>query len=368
MNDYKQDVGFPTDFFSACIIAKNEEKNIGRCLKCLCRLGIEVVVVDTGSTDRTREIALKYTPYVYEFVWCNDFSAAKNYAISKATGPFIMNIDCDEFVEVYDLNQLYQVLSRQPERVGRIKIKNVIHNHGQKMVREEWVSRIFSKEMYQFEGRIHEQITPKDGTSFSTFQAPVEVLHTGYDLSEEDRTLKAKRNIHLLLLEKQQLEISNEQDKLPYILYQLGKAHYLEHSYQEACNYFSQGLSFDLDTKLEYVIDMVETYGYALVNAGMASEALFFENIYEAFGKTSDFHFLMGIIYMNNELFEQAIEEFLKATKYTDGRTQGVNSYIAFYNIGVIYECTGDVKQALKYFGLAGDYQPAKDGIERLRE
>lgn len=68
---------------SVCIIVKNEEKNIARCLQCLKPYDFEIVVVDTGSTDRTREIASQYTDKVYEFAWRNDFALAKNYAISK---------------------------------------------------------------------------------------------------------------------------------------------------------------------------------------------------------------------------------------------------------------------------------------------
>lgn len=175
------------------------------------------------------------------------------------------------------------------------------------------------KDNFHFEGRIHEQIVSNERGAFHYVQSPISVLHTGYDLSEEDRQKKSERNIFLLLAEKQRLEGEGDpkrKEQLPYILFQLGKAYYMRHDYKSACEYFSEGLYFDLDPELEYVIDMVETYGYALENAGRASEAMFFENIYEEFGKTADFQFLMGIIYMNNELFDLAIPEFQKAGDY----------------------------------------------------
>ena len=137
--------------------------------------------------------------------------------------------------------------------------------------------------------------------------------------------------------------------QLPYILYQLGKGYYMAGDYTEACTYFSCALSFDLNPKLEYVIDMVETSGYAMLNSDQAANALFFENIYEEFGNTADFQFLMGLIYMNNARFEDAVSEFLKATKHSASRNVGANSYMAFYNIGVIYECLGRADEAKRY-------------------
>ncbi len=71
---------------SVCIIAKNEEKHLDECLKRLELYHYEIVLVDTGSTDSTLEIAAKYTDRIYHFDWINDFSAAKNYAVGQEIG------------------------------------------------------------------------------------------------------------------------------------------------------------------------------------------------------------------------------------------------------------------------------------------
>lgn len=354
---------------SVCIIVKNEEENIARCLSCLKPYGMEIIVADTGSKDRTKEIALEYTHKVYDFTWCDDFAAAKNFAVSKAANPYVMIIDSDEFLEPLETEQLYRLMKQHPDSVGRIRRKNVFTRNGQEQENWEWINRIFSRDNFHYQGRIHEQVTAKDGSEYETYQTPVVIEHTGYDLTEEERKEKAQRNSILLEQELERLEGEEaEQEQVPYILYQLGKSYYMAGEYEKASKYFSRGLSFDLNPKLEYVIDMVETYGYALLNSGQAETALFYENIYEEFGNSADFQFLMGLIYMNNAKFQQAVEEFQKAVQHRECRNKGVNSYSAYYNIGVIYECLGQIEQAREYYGKCGSYEPAAKRIVSMEE
>ena len=84
---------------SVCMIVKNEERVLARCLDSLKGLYEELIIVDTGSTDRTKEIASHYTDKIYDFVWVNDFSAARNYAFSLATMDYIYSADADEVLD-----------------------------------------------------------------------------------------------------------------------------------------------------------------------------------------------------------------------------------------------------------------------------
>ncbi|MCR5255441.1 MAG: glycosyltransferase family 2 protein [Acetatifactor sp.] len=81
---------------SVCMIVKNEEKILARCLDSLSGLFDELIVVDTGSTDRTKEIAAGYTDRIYDFKWIGDFSAARNFAFSHAGCDYIYSADADE--------------------------------------------------------------------------------------------------------------------------------------------------------------------------------------------------------------------------------------------------------------------------------
>jgi glycosyltransferase involved in cell wall biosynthesis len=81
------------------MIVKNEEATLKKCLDSLKDVMDEIIIVDTGSTDKTKELAYSYTDKVYDFTWCDDFSAARNYAFSKAGGDYIYSADADEFLD-----------------------------------------------------------------------------------------------------------------------------------------------------------------------------------------------------------------------------------------------------------------------------
>lgn len=89
------------------------------------------------------------------------------------------------------------------------------------------------------------------------------------------------------------------------------------------------------------------------------------EAVYDDFKDDADYLFVLGLIYMNNAQFSKAIESFLAATQIPACVVDGVNSYSAFYNVGVILECIGEVASALQYYRQAGDYAPAREGIKR---
>lgn len=388
---------------SVCIITKNEQENLTRCVETLLCYPVEVVVLDTGSTDGTLDYLsnlqkklrkLKQTDFsertglvpegsfskgaslvTGNFLWCDDFSAARNAAVAMASNEIILSIDSDEFLYDFSIEELEKEIAQNPGKVGRICIHNQLENNTRENV--EWISRVFSRKQFFYEGRIHEQITARDGEKYQTFQSCLAVLHLGYDLSEQRKKEKAVRNIRLLKKELEQTGYNFEKtpeeavvdlhnEKIPYLLYQFGKSAYFMKDYANACDAFARGLSYDLDLRLEYVCDMVETYGYALVHAKRAGEALFLESLLQEFGNNADFFFLLGYVYMNNECFSDAIEAFLKATEYTTARTVGANSYLAYYNIGVIYECMGQFETAKSYYKKCGMYVKAREGMKRI--
>ena len=94
--------------FSLCMIVKNEEAVLNRCLESMASAMDEIIIVDTGSTDATKKIAAAYTDQIYDFAWTGNFAEARNYAASKATGDYIYTADADEYLEPEELQKLLQ--------------------------------------------------------------------------------------------------------------------------------------------------------------------------------------------------------------------------------------------------------------------
>lgn len=91
---------------SVCMIVKNEEEVLERILSQAKKFADEIVIVDTGSTDNTKEIAYRYTERVFDFAWCDDFSLARNYSFSKATYEYIMWLDADDYIDDEDVEKI----------------------------------------------------------------------------------------------------------------------------------------------------------------------------------------------------------------------------------------------------------------------
>lgn len=348
---------------SVCIIAKNEAKRIGKCLASVKPYDFEIIVVDTGSGDGTKEIAAKYADQVLDFTWCDDFSAARNFSLRAASNNWIFMIDCDEQIKILDLEELTWFRKHLSGSVGSVSRENLVTENGVLTLNNtDYTERFFDKRLFHYTGMIHEQLTPIRGKEISAYLLKTTLLHTGYDMTEEERIAKHQRN--LTLLQKQLLQ---EPDN-PYLYYQLGKTCEIIEDFAHACEYYDKGLSFDLDPELAYVQAMVVSYGNALLRNGQEETALGFEGIYDAFAPVADFLYLMGNIYKQNHMYEQALAQYQKAIGVPLCKQNGANSFLPFYQIGEICMQLGDISSAAACYEKCGDFAPAKERLELLKK
>lgn len=344
---------------TVCMIAKNEDNHIEECLKRLRPCRFEIVVVDTGSVDRTVEIAHKYTDKVYHFAWCENFSAARNFSIEQASNDWVLVIDCDEYLENANLADIEEAILSNSHAVGMIVRNNPYIIQGVRSVMSERIGRLFNRRYCHYEGSVHEQLQSLDGQEPDTFQIPLTFYHEGY-VSESDKRMRATRNLEMLLHDLETKGAS------PYIYYQLGQNYISLNDLEKAAYYYQQGLALGADPRSAFVQNMTETYGYCLLELARYDIALALKDKYPLFSHRADFVYLMGVLYMKKGEYEKAISEFTKATSLHTFSRKGVNSYRANYNIASIYEQQGDQQSAILYYKKCGDYEPAVKKVKEL--
>lgn len=349
---------------SICVIAKNEEKHMENFLSAIKEhMGdypYEVVIVDTGSTDRTVEIAKKYTDKVFYFEWINDFSAARNYSISKASNDWILVLDCDEYLVEANPAAFDWMAKKYPQYMGMITLRNRYELNGFHSSSTDSLNRFFNRKFFHYESIIHEQLVPID-KALSHGRADLSVIldHYGYSGTAEELATKAERNNSLLF---QALE-KNPTD--PYLYFQIGQSYNMVHDDEKACYYYEKGMDYATDTRLSYTIMMVTGYGYALLKLKRNEEALLLENLYDDFGHSADYVCMLGLIYLRNGQLIKAMKEFLRATTMENGHVEGVNSFIPTYNLGCINEVMRNTDAAKELYHKCGTFPPA---IERLKK
>lgn len=196
---------------SLCMIVKNEEKVLERCLSSIADLMDEIVIIDTGSTDSTKKIASKYTDRIYDFEWTDDFSAARNYSFSKATKPYIYTADADEIIDEENrqkFSQLKQILLPEIDIV-QMKYCNQLSNGTAYNFDEEYRPKLFKRlREFIWTEPVHEMVRldPMVYDSEIEIQHRPENVHSGRDFGIFQKQIKygnhlSKRLHHMYAME-----------------------------------------------------------------------------------------------------------------------------------------------------------------------
>jgi len=187
------------------MIVKNEEKNIEKALGWARPVAYEQIVVDTGSTDKTVELAEKMGAKVYHFDWIDDFAAAKNHAIEQATGNWIAFLDADEYFTKEDTTKLIKELEYIEKNKSSQKKMTVLNmpwvqldDNGEATGIGEQTRVFRNIKEIRYVGKIHEQISVYGNIKRID---NISIMHTGYAETEYKEKGKAERNIKMLRAE-----------------------------------------------------------------------------------------------------------------------------------------------------------------------
>ncbi len=348
---------------SLAMIIKNEEKYIEKCLASVSDLVDEIVIVDTGSTDNTLNILGNYRNiFIYHYQWNNNFAAARNFAIDKCRGDYILVLDADEYITEGSREVLEEIGDNH--QIGKLKQENTFEKDGNIFSSSIYISRFFPNYI-RYKGAIHEQLV----SNLPRVEMKITISHFGY-LNKAKNT----RNIPLLLK-----ELSNTPND-PYYYYQLGKEYRIVKDFTKSITYLRKSYQLISERDLFYnqvILELLQT-GKELVDKDTFSVIL--ENELKL-NNVTDFHFYKGLFYLDyclkhlNEaihLLPKIEESFTACLEINKGKhieyLNGTGSFLALYNLGVYHEAIGNMVEAKRNYMKSANlgYEPAKKRLAAI--
>jgi len=232
--------GLPGEKISLCMIARDEEPRLADCLRSIAPYVDELILVDTGSTDRTREIARECGAHVYDLPWPDSFAAARNASIELATGDWIFWMDADDVISPECGAGLRKLVTQHPQHDAAYHVAvHIPPGPGEFSPSVVDHVKLFpNRPDLRFEHRIHEQILPSlRRVGLDVRFSDLYVTHQNYDRSDEGQAKKRRRDYRLL-----ELDLQDRPDH-PFILFNLGMTYlYATKEYELAAHYLRRSL------------------------------------------------------------------------------------------------------------------------------
>lgn len=344
---------------SACLMVKNEEELLPGCLDSIRDWVTEIIVVDTGSTDRTVEIAREYGARVFHQTWEDDFSRHRNYSIEQATGDWIFIIDADERIFTEDVSLIQGAVNADNYAILSLNIYNVYGENEDRVTYSNSV-RFFKRSLeLRYEGIVHNDLVlPKDEPILRT---RIRLKHLGYDLSPERMKQKFARTI--ALLEKQlEADPDNAFTLFNYAELLRGVDPIIKpENARKIVRASSRVVELTQpDDPVKRHLHLMCLNHLAAVYLSLKEYDQALQYCRRALEMRPDYHdaiMYSGFIYFGMKDYQRTIEQFtlyLEMQAGFDGSTEEApvilthpNSRdLAYTNLGIVYELTGDRRRA----------------------
>ncbi len=324
---------------SLCMIVKNEESFLARCLDSVKDLVEEIIIVDTGSTDKTKEIAYKYTNKVYDFCWVNDFSLARNYAFSKATKDYQMWIDADDVITEDSRSKILELKRNLKKEIDIVTFKYITHydKYGDPILISTR-GRLFKREKnYLWKESVHEYI----GLCGKIFYADDIFISHKKESSSGDRNLKIYES-----------KIQKGENLSPRGTYYFARELKDNKRYVEAIYYFKKFL----DSNLGWIEDNISTcFNMSICYELLKDDEKILPILLKSFQYDSpraEIICQIGYYYLNNNDYKKAADWFLIAANLENSNTLGFKltdywGYIPNIELAVCYYKLGHVDKAI---------------------
>lgn len=345
------------------MIVKNEERYLASAIGSIRDICSQLIVVDTGSTDKTPEIAKRFEAEVYHFEWCDDFSAARNFSLEKATQPWILALDGDEVIASKDLSKLTSYLNDQTcaytlakrHYTTKLSTNGYIPNHAEYIALEKGTGYFVSSNILLFpnrtdvryRGHVHELVEKSVGEAgLSVVECPVPIHHYGH----LDDSRRAERGALYQSLGQKKIENNAECWKSHY---ELGVQLYHNRDIRSAIEHLELSLKLNPNFARAW-----SDLGFLYVQAKRPEDAqTLLEKAVQRFPNSSDCHLNLGKVFLELEQYQKSKEASSKAVKLNH------DLILAFRNLTLAYMKLEDFAGAISAATEALQHHPRDPGL-----
>ena len=346
---------------SLCMIVKNEQDVIERCLKCGEKIADEIIIVDTGSYDNTKEICYKYTNKVYDFDWCDDFSQARNYAFSKATKEYIIWLDADDIIDTENINKILELKNSTIKKsvdVYMLKYATSFDKAGNILFYYYRERIIKNCNLAFWQGRVHEVIVPFGTIEYFEIVIEHRKNYDNLDLEYSNRNLRIYRN---MIFENCKFSARDN--------YYYARELFFHRYYNEALEFFEKVIKDEsswIENKIDSYIISAKCY-YILNDIDNFLKYLMIGNTIDT--PRSEFCCKLGEYFLKINNITQAIFWFKSALNCEKKQNSGAfieadyYYYIPCLNLCVCLDKIGKFEEAFEYNKKAGDFKKDSEAV-----